>query len=306
VARPVLALRQRLAADGLPGSEAVPCSDAGERGATLVRPALERGRDLAPAGALDRRSGHAPARLARTEAYPGRLGDECQRVGVEGIVVNRALGRSPADDRRWHVQGRMAADERAKRIARHRRGTRHAARAGTVHGRSGAPYGDRDLPHDEGPGQARDAAVPDQARVVRPVCDGVGRARLTIGAGGRRLTPAGEVTRPGQTVWDRRVGGGAVEASGRSGDGRVWEDPAGPPAADAADPAWAPAAATARRLHPGGPTASVDPAAGTGARGARERCGGPGAVAGPATSRSAIAPGRVVLAARPGAVPARR
>jgi site-specific DNA recombinase len=47
--------------------------------------------------------------------------------------------------------------------------------------------------------------VPDEARVVRQVFDGVGRDRLTIGEVCRRLTQAGEVTRRGKTIWDRRV-----------------------------------------------------------------------------------------------------
>ena len=55
VASHVAALRARVVADGLPLPEALPCIDAGDSGATLVRPALERRRDLAAAGALDRR-----------------------------------------------------------------------------------------------------------------------------------------------------------------------------------------------------------------------------------------------------------
>jgi len=40
------------------------------------------------------------------------------------------------------------------------------------------------------------------------VFDWVGRDRLTIGEVCRRLTQAGERTRTGKTVWDRRVVGG--------------------------------------------------------------------------------------------------
>jgi site-specific DNA recombinase len=141
VASQVAALRERVAADDLPLPEALQCIDEGDSGATLVRPALERLRDLAAAGALDRLYVHSPDRWARTDAYQGLLVDECQHAGVEGIFLNRALGHSPEDDLLLQVQGRMAAYERAKIIERHRRGTRHAARAGTVNVRSGAPYG---------------------------------------------------------------------------------------------------------------------------------------------------------------------
>jgi site-specific DNA recombinase len=98
-----------------------------------------------------------------------------------------------------------AAYERAQSIARHRRGKRHAARAGAVHVLRGGPYGSRDVSKEAGGGQARDDIVPEEARVVRQVCDWIARDRLRIGAGGRRLTQAGEVTRTGKTVWDRRA-----------------------------------------------------------------------------------------------------
>jgi site-specific DNA recombinase len=130
VASPVVALRERIAADGVPLPEALPCIDEGYRGATLVRRALERWRDVAAAGAVDRLYVHSPDRLVRNYAYQVLLVDEFQRAGVEVICLNRALGRRPEDDLRLHVQGMMAEDERAKMIERHRRGKLHAARAG--------------------------------------------------------------------------------------------------------------------------------------------------------------------------------
>jgi site-specific DNA recombinase len=205
VASQVGALRERIAADGLPLPEALQCIDEGYGGATLVRPALERWRDLAAAGAVDRRSVHSPERLARKDAYLGLLVDEFQRAGIEGIFVNRELGRSPEDDLLVQVQGMMAEYERAKMSERHRRGKLHAARAGTVNVLSGAPYGYRYIRKYEGHGQARYEAVPDEARVVRQVFDWVGRGRLTIGEVCRRLTQAGEVTRTGKTIWHRSV-----------------------------------------------------------------------------------------------------
>jgi site-specific DNA recombinase len=48
-----------------------------------------------------------------------------------------------------------AAYERAKIIERQRRGQRHAARAGAVHVRRGAPYGYRYVSKYDGGGQAR-------------------------------------------------------------------------------------------------------------------------------------------------------
>ena len=109
----------------------------------MVRPALERLRDVVAAGSVDRLYVHAPDRLARTYAYPVLLVDECRRAGVEVMFLHRAVGQSPEDDLRLQVPGLMAEYERAKIIARHRRGQRHAARVGTVHVRSGAPSGYR-------------------------------------------------------------------------------------------------------------------------------------------------------------------
>ena len=50
VASQVVALRERVAADGLAVSEAMQFLDEGYSGATLVRPALERLRDVIAAG----------------------------------------------------------------------------------------------------------------------------------------------------------------------------------------------------------------------------------------------------------------
>ena len=137
------ALRERVASEGLTVPAAMPFLDEGYSGATLVRPALERLRDVVAARAVDRLSVHSPDRLARKYAYQVLLVDAFRRAGVEVILLNRARGQSPEDDRLLPVQGMIAEYARAKIIERHRRGKRHAARAGVGHGLSGAPYGDR-------------------------------------------------------------------------------------------------------------------------------------------------------------------
>src|SRR5438094_9940738 len=201
----VAALRERVAADGLTVSEAMQFLDEGYSGATLVRPALERLRDVITAGSVDRLYVHSPDRLARKYAYQVLLVDEFRRAGVEVIFLNRALGQSPEDDLLLQVQGMIAEYERAKIIERHRRGKRHAARVGVINVLSGAPYGYRYIAKYAGGGQARYDIIPDEARLVRQVFDWVGRDRLTIGEVCRRLTRAGEVTRTGKRVWDRSV-----------------------------------------------------------------------------------------------------
>ena len=158
---------------------------------------------MVAARAVERLSVHSPDRLARKYAYQVLLVDEFRRAGVEVIFLNRAIGQSPEDDLLLQVQGMIAEYERAKIIERHRRGQRHAARSGVVNVLSGAPYGYRYVTKYEGGGQARYELVPDEAQVVRQIFDWVGRDRLTIGEGCRRLTQARARTRTGKTVWDR-------------------------------------------------------------------------------------------------------
>lgn len=64
------ALKQRLVADGLVLCDELQFIDEGYSGATLVRPSLERLRDLAAAGGVDRLYVHSPDRLARKYANP--------------------------------------------------------------------------------------------------------------------------------------------------------------------------------------------------------------------------------------------
>jgi site-specific DNA recombinase len=231
IARQVAALRERGALDGLGLPDTMQFLDAGYRGAPLIRPALERLRDVSAAGAIDRLYVHSPDRLARQYAYQVLLVDEFQRMGVEIVFLNRELGRRPEDDLLLQVQGMMAEYERAKIVARHRRGKLHAARAGVVHVLSGAPYGYRSVDKHTGGGQARYEIVPDEARVGRHVFDWVGRDRLSSGEVGRRLTHAGEVTRTGKTGWDRSVVWGILKnpaSMGAAAFGQTRQEPLRP------------------------------------------------------------------------------
>ena len=63
IASQLAALRERVAADGCALPEVMQFLDDGYSGTTLVRPALERLRDLVAAGAVDRLYIHSPDRL---------------------------------------------------------------------------------------------------------------------------------------------------------------------------------------------------------------------------------------------------
>jgi site-specific DNA recombinase len=142
--------------------------------------------------------------------------------------LTRELRQSPEDELRLQGQGMRAADERAKMMERHRRGKRHAARAGAVHVRRGAPSGDRDVPTSAGHGQARDALVADDARVIRQVFAWIGRDRLPIGHVCRRLTRAGELTRTGKTIWERSAVWGRLKTPASMGTAAFGKTRQGP------------------------------------------------------------------------------
>lgn len=125
-------LRTRIEADGAwldPEHEFI---DDGYSGSTLIRPELERLRDLVASGGVDRLYVHSPDRLARKYAYQVLLVDEWQRAGLEIVFLNHALGESPEDELLLQVQGMIAEYERAKILERSRRGKRHKAQIGSV------------------------------------------------------------------------------------------------------------------------------------------------------------------------------
>src|SRR5256714_10896000 len=199
IASQLAALRERVTVDGVALPEAMQFLDDGYSGTTLVRPALERLRDLVAAGAVDRLYIHSPDRLARKYAYQVLLVDEFQRAGIEVIFLNRELGRSPEDDLLLQVQGMVAEYERAKILERSRRGKRHAAQRGSVNVLSGAPYGYRYVSKRDGDGEARFDVILEEARVVRQVFSWVGHDRCSSGEVCRRLNAAKEQTRTGKT-----------------------------------------------------------------------------------------------------------
>ncbi len=205
IASQVAALRERIAADGLPLLPDHEFIDDGYSGATLLRPALERLRDAVAAGHLDVLYVHSPDRLARNYAYQVLLLDEFTHAGVPVVFLNRPLGDSPEDDLLLQVQGMVAEYERAKALERSRRGKRHAAQAGAISVLCGAPYGYHYQAKADRTDQAAYVVLPEEAAVVQQIFAWVGQERLSIGAVTRRLTASDHSTRHGKAVWDRSV-----------------------------------------------------------------------------------------------------
>jgi site-specific DNA recombinase len=179
--------------------------DNGHSGASLVRPALERLRDVASLSALDVLYVHAPDRLARSYAHQALLLEEFARAGVRVVFLNRPIGDSPEDNLLLQLQGMFAEYERAKVLERSRRGKRHRARAGAVSALSRAPYGYRYVTREAGGGAARYDVDEDAASVVRLVFAWVGHERLTLAAVCRRLHAANVPSPSGKAHWSRAM-----------------------------------------------------------------------------------------------------
>jgi len=198
-------LLARAAADGREVGEAFRFLDDGHSGASLVRPALERLRDLVGMAAVDLVYVHAPDRPARSYAHQAVLVEEFARAGTEVVFLNRPIGRSPEDNLLLQLQGMFAEYERARMLERSRRGKRHLARAGVVSVLTRAPYGYRYVGRDAGNGVARFEVVEDKAEVVRRIFRWVGVERVTLAAVCRRLAEAGVPSPTGNARWSRSM-----------------------------------------------------------------------------------------------------
>ncbi|EFH81025.1 Resolvase domain protein [Ktedonobacter racemifer DSM 44963] len=198
-------IHARIIADGFDLSTILEFVDAGYSGSTLLRPALERLRDVAAAGGMDRLYIHCPDRFARNYAYQVLLVEELSQRGVEVIFLNRPLGQTPEDQLLLQVQGVIAEYERAKFLERSRRGKRHAAQEGRVSILCHAPYGYRYVHKQEGGGEARFEIVFEEARIVQQVYTWVGQERCTINEVCRRLHQAGIRTQTGKEHWDHKT-----------------------------------------------------------------------------------------------------
>ena len=206
IASQLEALTLRIAGDALECDPELRFVDDGYSGTILVRPGLERLRDQAAAGAIDRLYVLDPDRLSRKYAYQVLILEELTRCGVEVVFLAQPHRPRPGAGTCCSKSRAMIAEyERAKIIERCRRGKQHAARRGSVNVLGGAPFGYRYVGKHEGDGEARYQVVAEEARVVRKVFEWVGQERCSIGEVCRRLQRDGIPTRTGKPAWDRSV-----------------------------------------------------------------------------------------------------
>src|SRR6201993_2773498 len=177
--------------------------DEGFSGASLLRPGLERLRDLAAEGHIQAVLIHSPDRLSRKYAYQVLLTEEFARHGGETIFLKAPHSGTPEDQLMLQFQGMIAEYERAQILERSRRGKRHRAKAGEVSVLGGAPYGYRYIRKtSEAPARYEiDAA---EAEVVRLIYDKYTVSGLSIGAIARLLHGMGVPTRR-RVRWERSV-----------------------------------------------------------------------------------------------------
>ena len=205
IASQLEAVLRRIAGDGLECEPELRFVDDGYSGFILTRPGLERLRDQAAAGVIDRLYVLDPDRFSRKYAYQVLILEELTQCGVEVIFLRNPPGRGPEENLLLQVQGMIAEYERAKILERCRRGKQYAARHGSVNVLSGAPYGYRYVGKHAGGGEARYQVVAEEARVVRKIFQWFGQERCSIGEVCRRLRRDGVPTRTGKSSWDRSV-----------------------------------------------------------------------------------------------------
>src|SRR3954470_8474024 len=223
------AVTRRVATDALECDPELRFVDDGYSGSILARPGLERLRDQAAAGAIDRLYLLDPDRLSRKYAYQVLIMEELARCGVEVVFLRNPVGRGPEADLLLQVQGMIAEYERAKIMERCRRGKQHAARRGSVNVLSGAPYGYRYVGNHEGGGEARYQVIAEEARVVRKIFEWVGQGRCSIGEVCRRLRREGIPSRTGKPAWDRSVVWATLKNPAYKGTAGFGKTHAGPP-----------------------------------------------------------------------------
>ena len=202
IASQTTALRAHAAATGLEIPVDWVFEDEGYSGATLIRPALERLRDLVAEIEIPVVLCYAPDRLARRYVYQTLLIEEFARVGTEMRFLKGRKAETPEDELLLQFQGMIAEYERAQIAERTRRGKIHRSRSGSVAVFSGAPYGYRYVRKSE-QAEARYEIAEPEATVVRALFRRYVDEQESIADLVRWLRTQGIPTTTGKPRWDR-------------------------------------------------------------------------------------------------------
>jgi site-specific DNA recombinase len=176
--------------------------DEGYSGAILVRPGLEKIRDLSAEGQIQAVLIYSPDRLSRNYAYQVVLMDEFAPCGVEVLFVNSPKADTPEEALLLQFQGMISEYERAMIKERSRRGKRFKARSGVVSVLCGAPYGYNYIKKTD-EAAAYYEVNEEQAIVVQEVYRLYAEEFLSIGAITGELNARKIPTRKSISKWER-------------------------------------------------------------------------------------------------------
>jgi len=176
--------------------------DEGYSGAILVRPGLERVRDLSAEGQIQVVLIYSPDRLSRNYAYQVVLMDEFASCGVEVIFINSPKADTPEEALLLQFQGMISEYERAMIKERSRRGKRFKAKSGVVNVLCGARYGYNYIKKTEDTAAYYEINEA-EALVVQSVFKWYAEDFLSIGAITRELNEQKVSTRKRISKWQR-------------------------------------------------------------------------------------------------------
>lgn len=175
--------------------------DEGYSGSNLIRPGLDRIRDLAAEQQLEAILIYAPDRLSRSYAYQVMLLEELN-ANVEVIFIKSPKSDSPESALLIQFQGMIAEYERALIMERSRRGKRHKAKRGVVNVLSGAPYGYLYIKKTETTCASYEI-LDVEAKVVRDIYRLFTENFWSIGKITKWLTTQKIPSKKGKSIWDR-------------------------------------------------------------------------------------------------------
>lgn len=198
----IAALQSYAATEGLEVPPDWVFQDEGYSGATLIRPALERLRDLAAEVEVPLLLCHAPDRLARKYVYQALLVEEFSRTGTEVRFLKGPKAHTAEDELLLQFQGMIAEYERAQIAERTRRGKVYRARSGSPAVLSGTPYGYRYVRKSD-EAEAQYNVFEPEAMVVRQIFRRYVEDQVSLGALARWLSEEGTPTAKGKSRWDR-------------------------------------------------------------------------------------------------------
>lgn len=178
--------------------------DEGYSGAILVRPGLEKVRDLSAEGQIHAVLIYSPDRLSRNYAYQVVLMDEFTSYGVEVLFINSPKANTPEEALLLQFQGMISEYERAIIKERSRRGKRFKAKSGVVSVLCGAPYGYTYIKKTDGAAACYEINE-DEALVVREMFRMYTEDFCGIGAVARKFTAERIPTRKNIGRWERSV-----------------------------------------------------------------------------------------------------